>query len=143
MLFHPNELFLLYNPKTSTGKQTKAIALTLNNHINEIDTRSEKFGPTYWKEVINMLGIIPKRLLDKSHPQYQAKVAGNAYTMNGWLDVLIHNPQLLKAPIAIYNGKAVLCQKPTDILKLELAPRSVHKILPHLRRVEDMKYRGY
>jgi arsenate reductase (glutaredoxin) len=134
MLFHQNEIFLLYNPKTSTGKQTKAIAMTLSNHINEVDTLHEKLGPTYWKEVINMLGIIPKRLLDKSHPEYQAKVKGNAYTMNGWLDVLMHNPQLLKAPIAIYNGKAVLCQKPTDMLKLELAPKWEHKLLPHLKR---------
>lgn len=134
MQFHPNEIFLLYNPKSSTGKQTKAYAMTLSNHINEIDTLHATLGPTYWKEVINMLGIIPKRLLDKSHPEYQAKVRGNAYTMNGWLDVLIHNPQLLKAPIAIYNGKAVLCQKPTDVLKLELAPRSEHKVLPHLRK---------
>lgn len=136
MQFHPNEMFLLYNPRTSVGKQTKAYAMTLSNHINEIDALQERLGPTYWKEVINMLGIIPKRLLDKSHPEYQAKVRGNAYTMNGWLDVLIHNPQLLKAPIAIYNGRAILCQKPTDVLKLETAPRAEHKMLPHLRKWE-------
>jgi hypothetical protein len=54
--------------------------------------------------------------------------------MNGWLDVIMHNPQLLKAPIAIFNGKAVLCQKPTDVFKLGLAPNAVPKVLPHLRR---------
>jgi arsenate reductase (glutaredoxin) len=134
MQFHPNEIFLLYNPATSTGKQTKAMAKSINNNINEVDATKAQFGPTYWKEVINLLGLTPKNLLDKSHPEYQAKVKGNAYTMNGWLDVLIHNPQLLKAPIAIYNGKAVLCQKPTDVLKLESAPRSANKSLPHLRR---------
>ena len=132
MQFHPNELFLLYNPQTSTGKQTKAMALSINNHINEVDAIREKLGPTYWKEVLNMLAMTPKDLLDKSHPEYQRKVAGNTYTMNGWLDVLMHNPHLLKGPIAIYNGKAILCRKPTDVLKLELAPRSVHKVLPHL-----------
>lgn len=134
MQFHPNELFLLYNPQTSTGKQTKAMAKSINNHINEVDATKVRLGPTYWKEVINLLGLTPKNLLDKSHPEYQAKVRGNAYTMNGWLDVLIHNPQLLKAPIAIYHGKAILCQKPTDVLRLEDAPRSAHKVLPHLRR---------
>src|SRR5690606_21894110 len=111
MHFHLDDIFLLYNLRTSAGEQTKSAAMTLSNHINEIDALQQRLGPTYWKEVINMLGIIPKRLLDKSHPDYQAKVRGNAYTMNGWLDVLIHNPQLLKAPIAIYNGRAILCQK--------------------------------
>lgn len=134
MQFHPNELFLLYDPHTSTGKQTKAIAMSLNNHIHEIDALHEKLGPTYWKEVVNMLHLDPKQMLDKSHPDYQAKVAGNAYTMNGWLDVLMYNPHLLRGPIAIYNGKAILCQKPTDVLKLELAPKAEHKVPPHLRR---------
>lgn len=130
MQFHQNELFLLYDPHSSTGKQTKVMALSINNHINEVDALHERLGPTYWKEVLNLLGLEPKELLDKSHPDYRAKVAGNAYTMNGWLDVIMHNPQLLKGPIAIYNGKAVLCQKPTDIFKLELAARA----LPHLKK---------
>lgn len=134
MQFHPNELFLLFNPLSQAGKQTRAFALTISSHLNEVNAMQEKLGPTYWKEVLNMLGMTPKDLMDKSHPDYRAKVAGNTYTMDGWLNVLMHNPQLLKAPIAIYNGKALLCRNPTDILKLELAPKSVHKVLPHLRQ---------
>lgn len=131
MQFHPNELFLLYNPQSSKGRQTRAMALSINDHIHEVDALHEKMGPTYWKEVINLLGMDPKELLDKSHPDYRSKVAGNAYTMNGWLDVLMHYPQLLKGPIAIFNGKAVLCQKPTDVFKLQMA---ANKVLPHLKR---------
>jgi arsenate reductase (glutaredoxin) len=133
MQFHPNELFLLYNPHTSGGKQTKAIALALTKHINEIDAIHEKLGPTYWKEVVNLLKLEPKELLDRSSTEYQAKVAGNSFTMNGWLDVLMHNPQLLRAPIAIYNGVAILCEKPTDVLKLQFAPKGTQKIPPHLK----------
>lgn len=131
MQFHPNEIFLLYNPTSSSGKQTRALAKSMNNHVNEVDALHEKLGPTYWKEVVNMLGMEPKELLDRSHPEYQAKVAGNTYTMNGWLDVLMHNPHLLKAPIAIYNGRAILCQQPNDVLKLE---KSMSKVPPHLRK---------
>lgn len=134
MQFHPNQLFLLYDPQTTTGRQTKAIAKSINSHILEVDALHEKLGPTYWKEVVNMLGVNPKDLLNKAHPDYQAKVRGTSYTMNGWLDVLMYNPHLLRAPIAIFNGKAVLCQRPTDVLKLEMAPSSVHKVPPHLRR---------
>jgi arsenate reductase len=133
MQFHPNELFLLYNPHTSKGKQTKAIACSINSHINEVDTSCEKLGPTYWKEVLNLLGVAPKDLLDESHPDYKAKVAGNTYTMNGWLDVVMHNPQFLKAPIAIFNKKAVLCLIPTDIFKLSMREQN-EKALPHLRK---------
>jgi len=133
MQFHPNELFLLYNPQTSTGKQTKAIALTINSHINEVDAIHEKLGPTYWKEVVTLLGLNPEELFDQSNPEYKAKVGDDIYTMNGWLDVLIHYPQLLKAPIAIFNGKAVLCKTPTDIFKLNMT-ENTDKVLPHLKR---------
>jgi arsenate reductase (glutaredoxin) len=135
MQFHPNEIFLLYNPQTSTGKQTKAMAMTINHHINALDVIHEKLGPTYWKEVVNLVGLPPKDLMDRSHPDYQEKVAGKSYTMTGYLDVLMHNPHLLKAPIAIYNGKAVLCQTPTDIYKLGVSSGAgqSEKVLPHLR----------
>jgi len=133
MQFHPNELFLLYNPQTSVGKQTKAMALTVNNHINEVDAVREKLGPTYWKEVISLLNLDPKELLDASHPDFQTKVGEQTYTMNGWIDVLMHNPHLLKAPIAIYNGRAVFCQNPYDILKLQQASKGSQKVPPHLK----------
>lgn len=133
MQFHPNELFLLYNPQSNAGKQTKAMAKDICNHINEVDALHEKLIPTYWKEVVTMLGIAPNDLLDKSHPDYQAKVGENSYTMDGWLEVLARNPQLLKAPIAIYNGRAIFCETPTDVMKLSITSRASEKILPHLR----------
>ena len=134
MQFHPNEIFLLYNPETSQGRQTRAIAKTINTHVNELNVIREKLGPTYWKEVVNMVGVEPKELLDRSHPDYQEKVAGKSLTMNGYLDVIMHYPHLLKAPIAIYNGKAVLCCTPTDIFKVGVSSHELsEKVLPHLR----------
>ncbi|NJN41311.1 MAG: glutaredoxin [Flammeovirgaceae bacterium] len=135
MQFHHNELFLLYNPQTSPGKQTKAMALSICKNVNEVNVIQEKLSPMYWKEIVNMLKLEPKKLLDKSQLDYQNKVAGNKYTMNGWLEVLSHYPHLIKGPIAIYNGHAVFCQKPTDILKLENV-KSDSKILPHLRKYQ-------
>ncbi|MBX2946785.1 MAG: glutaredoxin [Cyclobacteriaceae bacterium] len=135
MQFHPNEMFLLYNPHSSDGKKTKAMALDICSHINEVDSLHEKVGPTYWKEVISMLGVDPQELLDQSHPDYKLKVGDQTYTMTGWLDIIMHNPQLIKNPIAIFNGKAIVCHQPSDILKLG-TPRSASKVLPHLRRNE-------
>jgi len=134
MQFHPNELFLLYNPNSNAGKQTKALALDICNHINEIDATREKLSPTYWKEIVAMIGLQPDDLLDHSHTDYKSKVAGNSYTMNGWLDVLTHYPHLLKAPVVIYHGKAALCQTPTDIMRLGGAVSQGDKVLPHLKK---------
>lgn len=132
MQFHPNELFLLFNPQSNSGKQTRAMAKDICNNIHEVDALHDKLIPTYWKEVVTMLGIAPAELLDKSHPDYRAKVGDNTYTMDGWLEVLARNPQLLRAPIAIFSGRAILCETPTDIMKLNVS-KSGDKIMPHLR----------
>ena len=118
MEFHPNELLLYFDPSTSTGKQTRAYAHSISNHVNELDYHKVKLTTTLWKEIINMLKLRPKDLLNKAHREYQEKVAGHSYTMEGWLKVLANNPQMLKAPIAVWNRKAILCKKPTDILKI-------------------------
>lgn len=132
--FHPNELLLIYSdPSSSTGKQTRAYAKSLSSHVNEINISNTRLTTTLWKEIVNMLRLRPKDLLDKSNAEYQAKVRGNTFTMSGWLEVLNNNPQLLKAPIAVFRNRAVLCQKPTDILKLDANSRSSFKVPPHLR----------
>lgn len=132
MQFHPNEIFLYYDPSTNTGKQTRAYASSISKNVNTLDSTKTKLTATLWKEIVNMISLKPKDLLDKSRSDYQDLVKGNTFTMTGWLDVLAKNPQMLKAPIAIYKNKAMLCQKPTDILKLD-ERKSQAKVPPHLR----------
>lgn len=131
--FHPNEMFIVYNPSSYSSKQTKAIAMSICNHINEIDATQNKLTTTLWKEIVNMLKVEPTELLDHSSAEYKAKVGDNTFTMSGWLDVLTNNPNLLRAPIAIFNGQAIIVSKPTDVLKLEYAAKSSNRVPPHLR----------
>jgi arsenate reductase-like glutaredoxin family protein len=119
MQFHRNELFLIYDPHSYVGKQTKAMALDLCSHINEVDVVHEKMSPTYWREIMGMLGVHPDELLDHSHEDYKKKVANNNYTMDGWLEVLVHEGYLVKYPIVVFDSCAVLCHTPTDIMKLK------------------------
>lgn len=137
MKFHPNELFIYLNPQTGTGKQCKAYAKSISNNVNEVDCNKVKLTTTLWKDLINMLGLRPKDLLDRSHHEYQEKIAGNTFTMTGWLEILVNNPHLIKAPIVVYNNKAILCNKPTDILQLNLSKKESSNIPPHLRNKDQ------
>ncbi|MEQ8925251.1 MAG: glutaredoxin [Fulvivirga sp.] len=133
--FHPNELLLVYyDPSSTTGKQTRAYAKSVSNNVNEVDLRNVKLTTTLWKEIVNMLKLHPEEIMDKGSQLFKEKIADNHYTMTGLLDVLAHTPELLKAPIAIYHNKAVFCQKPTDILRLEVNSNNSFKVPPHLRR---------
>lgn len=135
MEFHPNELTLLLDPKSSKGRKIRAYAHSVCNHVNEIDYTTTRLSTTIWKEVVRMLGNHPKELLDKSNLLYQEKVRGNTFTMEGWLKILLNSPQLLSGPIAIRNHKAILCHTPTDIMKLGVGNEH-HKKLPHLRTTD-------
>lgn len=131
MQFHRNELFLIYDPHSNVGKQTKAMAMDICSHINEVDVVHEKLSPTYWREIMSMLGVHPDELLDHTHPDYKKKVADNNYTMDGWLEVLVHEGYLVKYPIVVFDQCAVLCHTPTDIMKLK--SKAEEKVLPHLK----------
>ena len=133
MQFHPNELFVYYNPNTPTGKKVRAMAKSISRNLHDVDLNKATLTTTLWKEILNMLNLKPKDLLDKSNREYQEKVKGNTFTMTGWLEILVKCPHLLKAPIAIYRNKAVLCCRPNDILLLDASSRTATKALPHLR----------
>lgn len=132
MEFHPNELTLLLDPRSTIGRKIRAYAHSVCNHVNEIDYTSTRLTTTVWKEIVSMLGNHPEKLIDKNHPIYIEKKMDNEYTMEGWLNVLLNTPQILKGPIAIRNHKAILCTTPTDILKLGVGTEH-YKKLPHLR----------
>ena len=132
MQFHPNEIFLYFDPNTSAGKQCRAYASGISSNVNAIDWHQVKLTSTLWKKIINLLELRPKDLMNRSHKDYQNKVQGNTFTMSGWLEILAKNPQILKAPIAIYRNKAILCNTATDMLKLD-KPVTQKKALPHLR----------
>ena len=71
-----------------------------------------------WKDILVMLQLEAKDLLNRADPKYQKEMAGKSFDEEAWLDILIKNPCMIKAPIAIMNNKAILCLNPKDIYKL-------------------------
>lgn len=118
MRMHPSELFLYFNPRNPVDKQTRAYAHAVSKYINEINVEKEKITTTGWRSILEKLNLRVKDLLNKAHPDYQNLIAGKTWDEEGWLNILIKYPYLLKAPIAIKRNKAVLCITPNEILKL-------------------------
>ncbi len=118
MHFHPNEMYLYYDPSTTQGKKVRAYAQSVNEHINDFDLNKVKITGTIWLELLDLLQMTPRDLMDESDPEYQDEIHGDSLDQEGWLHVLQQNPQFIKAPIAIYRDKAKLCVNPTDVLEL-------------------------
>ena len=81
---------------------------------------------------VDKLNENTKRLINKADPYYQANIRGEDFNVAEWFNLLSNHPNLLKAPIAMFHNKAVVCNTPTDILK----PVSyTHLTLPTNREV--------
>jgi arsenate reductase len=116
---HPNEMWLLFDCNSSTHKKTRALARSITRHINEFPLSNSKLSKLRWAEILHLLKLRPKDLLNKSNKQYQERIAGHDYSDDDWLEILRENPCLIKGPIAIMNDRAVICINPKDIFKLQ------------------------
>lgn len=113
-----NEIFIMYNPSSSKGRQTLAFAHTVSPYVKGWDVARKPLTPTQWRNILDMLDLRPKDLLDRSNEYYQSHLRGTDLDEEGWLNVLQRNTALLIAPIVVRGGKAMLCLNPTDVLSL-------------------------
>lgn len=113
-----NELVIIYNRESDLARKTLAYGYALSKKVNKQDLDQSKISTTLFKIILEKLQLRPKDLLNKSDTFYQDNIRGRDFADEEWLSLLKKNPQLLKAPIAMYRGNVVLCQTPTDILKL-------------------------
>jgi len=120
MKTHHREILIYFNPESSNDRKTVAHAQSLAPFIRTYAFLQAPSTGTSWQQILKALDIHPKDLLNKSHPYYQQNIRGKTFGEEDWLNVIIHNPSLLKAPIAIRGNKAVLCSNATDIYKLTL-----------------------
>ena len=118
MKTNQREIQLYYNPDSSTDRACLAHARSMSTHVKAFAFEQTPSTTTSWRHILKSLDAHPKDLLDKSHPYYQEHIRGRDFTMTGWLDIVRRNPQLLKAPIAMRGGRAIVCHSPTDIYRL-------------------------
>ena len=119
MELHPNELWLFLDEESATHKKTIALAKSITKHVNICSLRHNKLSKLRWAKLLAMLNMQPKHLFNKSHEKYQEEIARHDFEVDDWLEILQHNPTMIMGPIAVMNGKAVLCVKPKDIYQLE------------------------
>jgi len=114
---HKDEIVIYCNPKTDTSKKVIAFAKGVAK-VNEVDVIQNPPTATQMRELLKILELRPKDLLDKSNDYYQENIRGKDFNTEGWLNILIRNTNLWRAPIALRGSKAVLCDNPTNVLQL-------------------------
>ncbi len=118
MKTHLREILIFYNADSQRDRKTVVHAKSLVNHVKAFTFYNGLKTRRSWQEVLNALDVHPKELLNKAHPFYQEHIRGREFGLSSWLKVIAHNPDIIKAPIAIRGKRAILCLTPTDIYQL-------------------------
>jgi arsenate reductase len=118
MHYKKSELTLIYNSKMSLDKKTLAIAQGISSQINKQDLNQVRLSSTLFRLAVEKLGVNAKDIMDKSNDLYQESIKGRDPDIDSAYYMISNNPELLRCPIALFGNKAVLCNTPTDILKI-------------------------
>jgi arsenate reductase (glutaredoxin) len=118
MHYDKNDLILLYNNDNEKDRKTLAYAHTITRQINKQEVNSVRVSDTLFGLMLDQLAMDAKSIVNKADPFYQQNIKGHDLSAEDWHAVIRKRPSLLRAPMAMYRGKTVLCNTPTDILKL-------------------------
>lgn len=118
MYFDKRELTLLYNSHRELDLKTLAMAHTLGVKINRQDLTSVRISETLFMLFLDKLEMEPCEIVDKSNPYYQSELRGKGYSSPEWYEIILHKPELLRAPLAMYLDKAMICTSPNDMLRM-------------------------
>ena len=119
MKVHQQEILLYFDPSSSVSKKTLAYASSLTGSINAVEYDKESFTPTIWRQILDLLHMEPKQLVNKAKPYYQEHLKGKNFSEDDWINILSHRPDLIRSPIAIRGDKAIFVDNPTDVLRLK------------------------
>lgn len=118
MHYNREEITLLYNHQRELDRKTLAMAMTMSGKINKQDLTSVRVSETLFYIFMERLNLDPKNIVNKADPYYQSEIRGKKLSLRDWFSLIKNKPHLLRAPIALYRDKAIVCSTPTDILKL-------------------------
>ena len=118
MHLNSNELTLLCNKGNKRDKKTISYSYTITDKINKQELGSVKVSSTLFQIFVDKLNVNSKRLINKADRYYQANIRGKDFNVAEWFIFFIQRSKFIKALIAMFHNKALVCNTPRDILKL-------------------------
>ncbi|MDQ3392521.1 MAG: hypothetical protein M3512_00145 [Bacteroidota bacterium] len=113
------EITLYYKPAIKKDKNTLAMATQITPHIREVDVLKDTPTETQMMTILAQLGIDVEDIIERESEVYKEEYDGKSFDVQGWVQVLVQNPEMIKTPIAIRGNRAILVETPSNILDLD------------------------
>lgn len=119
MEWNPKEVVIIYNFKVQGNREALAYAKQIAQNVNEIDISKNPLTERQLAELLDRLGVGIADIIDQRSELYKEKYKDVDMEEADWLGVIKRNPELMRTPIGILGDKAVICESPNDMLKLD------------------------
>lgn len=119
MEWNPKEVVLIYNFNERGNREALAYAKQIAQNVNEVDISKTPLNERQMAQLLDGLGVGVEDVIDRRADIYQEKYKDAEMSVMDWLKVIEHNPELLRTPIGLLGSRAVICESPGDLLKLD------------------------
>ena len=105
-------MIIYHNPKCGKSRAGLQYMKSINPSVEVKEYIREGISAAEIREIVKMLGIAPFELVRTQEEYYRENLKGKEFTDEEWFEILSENPKLIRRPIVVNGGKAVLADPP-------------------------------
>lgn len=105
-------MIIYHNPKCRKSRAGLEYVKSMNPDVEVKEYIRQGISAAEIRDIVKMLGIPPFELVRTQEEYYKENLKGKDYTDEEWFEILSENPKLIRRPILVNKGKAVLADPP-------------------------------
>lgn len=121
-----NEIRVFYQPGNNLHEKTVAHAKGSGKEVLATPFSDAPSAYNVWTAIYE--GLTQDELdnfFDKEDDRYERLLGGGDYTFEDWRKICLHNPDLIKYPIAVSGEQIIQVRRPSEVYRLqELGPEA-------------------
>jgi arsenate reductase (glutaredoxin) len=117
--FPDHQATVFYNSKKRRDNEALVYARELSDSVREHDVCRTPLTSTMLKEIARLLDVEVVRLVDSTSTRYRKEYEGKDFSDADWLLAMVHNPDLMKTPIVFLGRRGIICDIPSQALRLK------------------------
>lgn len=103
---------IYHNPKCRKSRAGLEYVKSLHPSVEVREYIREGISPDEIQKLIQMLGISTIELVRTQEEYFKENLKGKTFTDEQWYSILSENPRLIRRPIVVENGRAVIADPP-------------------------------
>ena len=105
-------MIIYHNPKCRKSRAGLEYVKSINPTVEVKEYIRHGISADEIRDIVKMLDIAPFELVRTQEEYYKENLKGKDYTDEEWFTILSENPKLIRRPIVVSEGKAVLADPP-------------------------------